>query len=197
MKQRRGRGLFGPCVSTLSLHFLPADCLEVLRVFVGAGGEGGDVYVWEQVRTSSLKHLVWGCNLFFSPSPSKMCFSVGQRRFEKLGLNWQHHCEKEVCELLCCHPVPTFCNFSTKKDSSLTGKIILDETVCVLCFMRVWRWAFIAENGFHFREDRGLKFLFWITLSECRNRNVRMRSWHLLLSCGILTVIKELSDIFA
>ena len=166
---------------------------EFLWVVVG----GGCVYVWEQVRTSSLKHLVWGCNLFFSPSPSKMCFSAGQRRFEKLGLNWQHHCEKEVCELLCCHPVPTFCNFSTKKDSSLTGKIILDETVCVLCFMRVWRGAFIAENGFHFRGNRGLKFLFWIMLSECRNRNVRMRSWHLLLSCGILTVIKELSDIFA
>lgn len=32
VKQRRGRGLFGPCVSRAFFPFLPADCFEVLSV---------------------------------------------------------------------------------------------------------------------------------------------------------------------
>lgn len=37
-------------------------------------------------------------------------------------------------------------------DSSLAEKIILDETICVLCFMRVLE-HFLAENGSQFRRE--------------------------------------------
>ena len=168
-----GRGEVGDCSVLAFPRFLFTFYLlfvckysEFLWVVVGG------VYVWEQVRTSSLKRPAWGCNLFFSPWPLQNVVFGRAETLWKAGIGlatplWK----RKVCELLCCHPVPTFCNFSTRKDSSLTGKIILDETVCVPRFMRVWRGAFIAENGFHFRGNRDLKFLFWITLSGYRNRN--------------------------
>lgn len=47
------------------------------------------------------------------------------------------------------------------KDTSLAGKIILNEIVCVLCFMRVVRGVLyvflLAENGSHFGREVGFE----------------------------------------